>query len=283
MTIDELHRPPVNATARRDHPCDSGNTCCPLARSTSTQVGRRHFKTENICTSDGKGYVVKIETSFRYTCYETCEMNVSAVCAASQNTKLSACDQRKPSDPMPCLLPSNGWCGVVTTNQKSRTSSSSERAVVRDILTEKKHRSRETHWKFLRDRMCQRVVSKTFLVDQFSNVTNFGCENSGMCKTLATIQEFASDETRTWVASRHMPKSSPCKPSTLGNVCRDAKQCQRRVSALCPQPACSRNRVGSSTSRVGLRLDKCSQSEDPSLPHKNAVTLCSATSFPKPA
>ena len=44
--------------------------------------------TENICTSAGKGNVVNIETGFLYTCNETCEMNASAVCNASQNLEI---------------------------------------------------------------------------------------------------------------------------------------------------------------------------------------------------
>ena len=42
-----------------------------------------HVMAENIYTSAGKGYVVNIEAGFLNTCNETCEMNLSAVCATS--------------------------------------------------------------------------------------------------------------------------------------------------------------------------------------------------------
>ena len=86
-------------------------------------------------------------------------------------------------------------CGVVSTHKERIISTSRERAVFRDILTEK-HRPGETHRKCCSDRI-DGVGSKTFLVDRSSNVTNFGCENSGECKkTPVTIQECALDETR---------------------------------------------------------------------------------------
>ena len=103
-TVDELHCP----THDEKRPY--------VQRSTAKGVGWRFFVTENIGTSAGKGCIVNIETSFLNTCNETCEMNVSTVCAKSQNPsqsapELSAHDQRKPSDPTdptPCLPPSCG-------------------------------------------------------------------------------------------------------------------------------------------------------------------------------
>ena len=64
------------------------------------------------------------------------------------------------------------WCGVVKAKKRG--------TVIRDILI-KEHRRRKNHWMCCRDRINQGIGSKSSLVDRFSRLANFGCENSGQC------------------------------------------------------------------------------------------------------
>ena len=107
-----------------------------------------------------QGYVVHIETGFLCTCNAACETNVW--CSFHRDP------DGKPSDPMRCSLPSS--------------STSSERTVVRDILT-KEHRPRKTNRKCCRNRICQGIGIRSFFARSFFPLlTNFGCEHSGQCK-----------------------------------------------------------------------------------------------------
>ena len=98
VTIDELHRPTA-LDIRLPVPLQDA-------------VAGDNLQKENSCTAASKGHVMNIKTIFLYSCNETCKMNVSAVRAANQNPKIVH-DQRKPRDPTPCVLPSNGcvWTG----------------------------------------------------------------------------------------------------------------------------------------------------------------------------
>ena len=69
------------------------------------------------------------------------------------------------------------WCRVASSNKKRRISTSRERVVVRDILTEE-HRTRKNP----PDKIVEKIGNKTFLDDRFSSVANFRCENSEQCK-----------------------------------------------------------------------------------------------------
>ena len=82
------------------------------------RVGRRHLIAKNVCASAGKGYVVDIETGFLYTCNKTCKMNVSAVCAASQNPKIVSTQPTKASGSPAMFATAERGCEVVPTNEK---------------------------------------------------------------------------------------------------------------------------------------------------------------------
>ena len=126
---------------------------------------------ENTRTSAGKRYVVNIKASLLCTCSKMCKMNVGAVSAASQYPKVVS------------IRPTEASGGVERSrsNEQRRNSTSRQRAVVRDVLTEKQ-RTRKTHAECRRDRKDQGTGSKTFQVDHLSCVANFGCENSRQCK-----------------------------------------------------------------------------------------------------
>ena len=125
---------------------------------------------------------MNIETDPLYTCNETCEMNVSVVCAASQNPKIVSIRPAATKGSRAMFATEERWCGVVTTN-KRRISTSRERTVARDILTEK-HRPRKPIGSVVFDRskiMCTQLRMR---------------EQRAVQKTLATIQECASDGPR---------------------------------------------------------------------------------------
>ena len=118
---------------------------------------------------------MNIETGFLYTSNETREMNVGAVCTASQNPKIVSTRPTEATGSHDTCATSSG--GVEWSRHTKRG------AMFHDIFIEK-HRPRKKHWKCCRDRIYQRVGSKTFSFDSLSSVTNFACENSGQCKRL---------------------------------------------------------------------------------------------------
>ena len=150
---------------------------------------------------------MNIEAGFLCTCNEACEMNVSAVCAASQEPpKLSAYDQWKPSGSHATCASEQRWCGV----EKRRISTSGESTVVRDILTEKHRRPKKNHGKCCRNRVHQGIGSKSLLLNRFSRVTNFECKNSGQSKKNACNHPGmrAAPSNSTWQNSSPVRKRS---------------------------------------------------------------------------
>ena len=83
-----------------------------------------------------QGCIVNIEASFQKTCNLMCKMNVRTVCAATQYLKIVSTRPTEASGSSTMFATEQRWCGVVTTNKEGRTSSSCERALIRDVLTE---------------------------------------------------------------------------------------------------------------------------------------------------
>ena len=116
---------------------------------------------------------MNIESGILYTCNETCEMNVSAVLRVRAIVRIRPTEANG-SHAM--FATEQRWSGVFTTNEKRIISTSRERAVVREILTEKHHPRKKTIGSVVGNKIFRRIGSKTFSVDRFSCVTNFGCE-----------------------------------------------------------------------------------------------------------
>ena len=177
---------------------------------------------------------------------------------------------------MPCLLPSSGGAEW-SRHEDKRISTSRQRAVVRGILTEKQ-RPRETH--SCKNRKYQRIGSKTFSVDRFSRVTNFGCEQRKVQKTLATIpsrnahlkkrvldigrtqnpvlsvlrcslkfhmtESLSCEQKSTWTPQKLSVacariKNEPMSPSLLGNE--KSPTCSTASSTNLTEPALTRSRT----------------------------------------
>ena len=84
----------------------------------------------------------------RYTCKETCEMDVGAVCAVSRNLTKIVSITTNGSQRIPCRVYYRAavvWCGH-DKRKRGASALPSERTVVRDTLTEE-HRPRTNHWK----------------------------------------------------------------------------------------------------------------------------------------
>ena len=108
-------------------------------------------------------------------------MNVNAVFTARQIPEIASIRPTKNKRSRATFATEQRWSGVITANTNKRSSTSRERTVVRDILTEEQ-RPRKTNWKRRRIGVYQRIGNKSFLLKCFSRSANFGCENSEQCK-----------------------------------------------------------------------------------------------------
>ena len=107
-------------------------------------------------------------------------MNVSAIHATSPNPYNVSIRPTEATGSHAMFATEQRWCGVVTTNEKRRISTSRKRAVVRDILTEQ-HRPRKTFGSVVGTRFFKESGTRRFRLTVF-RVTNFGCKTSGHCK-----------------------------------------------------------------------------------------------------
>ena len=143
---------------------------------------------------------------------------------------LSAYDQRKSSEPR--FAAEQRRCGVVSADEERRISTPRERAVVCDILMEKRW-PREIHWKCGRDKINQRTGNKTFLFNRFSCDTNFGCKNSGQVQKClqsprnAHLMESVLDVGRTDKPFLSVPESLACEPPSGGKSSKMSYACTR--------------------------------------------------------